>query len=276
MRSSDVVKTRQDLRRLVWSERANTSGTAGCFLKARETTGAETWYYKLSCYDSYRGIYGHECANEVVASRLMGLLGVPHLEYQLVHALVSIDGVEHDTWLNRSRSFRQQGERKVAFDTFYDMEKKSGESPLELADRFGWGEAIQRMMIVDYLIANRDRHGANIEVLRDRQGVVRLAPFFDSGLSFACFCYGDTERVQAFDPLSDVNANNYLGTRSLEENIRRFVDARTVAQLAQPLSPEHRMVLFRGLEGALPQGHRDKMWDIMWERWCRLENLCHS
>lgn len=24
----------------------------------------------------------------------------------------------------------------------------------------------------------------------------------------------------AFDPLSDVNANNYLGTRSLEENLR--------------------------------------------------------
>lgn len=275
MRNADVVKTCQDLRHLGWSERANTSGTAGCFLKAREVTGAETWYYKLSCYDSYRGIYGHECVNEVVASRLMELLGIPHLEYQLVHAVVSIEGAEHDTWLNRSRSFRRQGERKVAFDTVYDMEKQPGESPLDLAARFGWGEEIQHMMIVDYLIANRDRHGANIEVLRDREGAVRLAPLFDNGLSFACFCYGDEARVRAFDPLSDVNANNYLGTRSLEENVRRFVSAEAIAHLAQPLRPEHRALLFVGLEEALTQAHRDKMWDIVWGRWCHLEDLCH-
>ena len=42
----------------------------------------------------------------------------------------------------------------------------------------------------------------NIEVIRSPEGSVRLAPLFDSGLSFVFSCYGDEERVRAFDPLS--------------------------------------------------------------------------
>lgn len=266
----DVTSELQDLRHLEWSERANTSGTAGCFLKSREQTGAGLWYYKLSCYDSYRGIYGHECANEIVASRLMSILGVEHLEYRLVHALVLVDGTERETWLNRSRSFRARGERKQALDTFYDLNKAPGESPLELCERFGWLEQIQKIMLVDYLIANRDRHGANIEVLLHPNGTLRLAPVFDSGLSFVFSCYNDVDRVRAFDPLSDINANNYLGTRSLEENLKRFVPADLDVS---PLPSDCKDTLFRKLDGVLSDAHIEKMWEILQKRWERYEAL---
>lgn len=269
----DVTKTLQDLRHLDWTERATTSGTAGCFLKARETVGAGTWYYKLSCYDSYRGIYGHECVNEIVASRLMGILGVEHLKYRLVHGLVSIDGVQHETWLSRSKSFRQPGERKMALDTFYDLHKEAGESPLEFCERLGWGPAVQRIMLVDYLIANRDRHGANIEVLQDQQGSRRLAPVFDSGLSLVFSCYGDEDRVRAFDPLDDVQANNFLGTRSLEENVQRFVDP---SLRIGALEERHQAVLLRSLEDVLPGAHREKIWQTIWKRWQRFEDIRDS
>ena len=269
----DVISELQDLRYLEWSERANTSGTAGCFLKSREQTGAGLWYYKLSCYDSYRGIYGHECANEIVASRLMGILGVEHLEYRLAHALVDIDGAEYETWLNRSRSFRARGERKQALDTFYDLNRRGTESPLELCERFGWTEQIQKIMLVDYLIANRDRHGANIEVLVDLKGKLRLAPVFDSGLSFVFSCYNDIERVRNFDAMSDVNANNYLGTRSLEENLVRFVSPN---MNVAPLSPGHKEALFHGLEGVLSDVHIEKMWEMLLKRWNRYEEIRNS
>lgn len=270
MRAYDIVKTRQDLTHLQWSERASSSGTAGCFLKSREQSGTSTWYYKLSCYDSYRGVYGHECANEIVASRLMALLGIPHLDYRLVHALIDVDGTQHDVWLNRSRSFRKPKEKKLALDTFYDLHKQPGESPLELCARFGWSEQIERMMLVDYLIINRDRHGANIEVLQDARGNVRLAPLFDNGLSFVFSCYSDCSRVARFDPLDDVNANNYLGTRSLEENLHRFVSPDLTVK---PLRPAHREQLLAALDEALPSEHRDKIWDIIWQRWCHFENI---
>ena len=261
---SDVITKLQDLRYLDWSERANTSGTAGSFLKSKEQTGAGIWYYKLSCYDSYRGIYGHECANEIVASRLMSILGVAHVEYRLVHALICVNGGEHETWLNRSRSFRKKGERKQALDTFYDLNKKSGETPLELCARFGWEDEIKKIMLVDFLIANRDRHGANIEVLQSSNGDLCLAPVFDSGLSFVFSCYDDEERVRDFDPLADVNANNFLGTRSLEENLRRFVGGDVGVA---PLKATDRKALFSGLEGVLSNCHIEKMWEILQQRW---------
>ncbi|WP_165062669.1 type II toxin-antitoxin system HipA family toxin [Adlercreutzia sp. ZJ154] len=261
----DVISKIQDLRKLSWTERATSSGTAGCFLKAREETGAGAWFYKLSCYDSYRGIYGHECVNELIASRLMELLGIPHLQYRLVHALVNVDGAQYETWLNRSRNYRASDERKLALDAFYDLTKKHGESPLELCDRYGWGEQIRQMMLVDFLIANRDRHGANIEVLRSANGNMRLAPIFDSGLSLVFSCYNDEDKVAAVDPLNDVDANNFIGTRSLQENITRFASS---IKPPNTLTQQGKTFLFKGLNSAISQTHVDKIWEIIWTRWC--------
>ncbi len=264
--ADDLVTHLTDLTRLAWSERANMSGMGGTFLKSRETTARETTYYKMSCYDSYRGVYGHECVNELVASRLMGALGVDHVPYRLVHARVSVDGSEFETWLSASANFRAAGEKKIALDTFYGLHRRGGESPLELMERFGWREQMEKTMVVDYLLANRDRHGANTEVIRGADGAYRLAPVFDTGLSLVFSCYGDEERVVAFDPLSDVAANNFIGTRSLEENLA-FV--RRPLGLS-PLVSGCEGALFAGLDGVLPQAHLDKMWEIIRLRWNRL------
>lgn len=266
----DLVAELQDLRHLRWDERTTTSGTSGTFPKARIGAGDELRYYKLSCYDSYRGIYGHECVNELVAARLMEHLRIPHARYRLIHALVAIDGEERETWLNESPSFRAPDERKMAFDLFYDLNRRPGESPFDLARRYGWGRQVAALIIADYLIANRDRHGANIEVVRACDGSVRLAPLFDNGLSFAFSCYGDESRVSTFDPLSDVNANNYLGTRSLEENLR-FVGELSDTPVAMPvLGEEQVLALTEGVEQAVSKTHVAKMREILRSRWKHL------
>ncbi len=98
---------------------------------------------------------------------------------------VTMDGKEIETYITRSANFRKQGERKIAFDVFYDLNKEKDESPMEFACRYGWRVYIYQMMAVDYLICNRDRHGANIEILVDEQGNARPAPFLI--MVFLCF-----------------------------------------------------------------------------------------
>lgn len=268
MRRYDVVSSLQDYRDILWSERVNSSGTAGTYLKARVGSGARARYLKLSRYNGAR-IDGTECINELVASRLMELLGIDHVPYRLVHARVTIDGTEHETWLNSSRNFRRPGEQKMGLGNYYELYREKDESPLSFCERMGWAAGVAQMMLVDYLIANRDRHGSNIEVLIDRAGQPRLAPIFDNGLSLVAPYGDDVERIAAFDPLMPVATTNFLGSRSLEENVKSVAPV----EVARPLVARDRELLLAGLEGAASPVLLDKIWQIVWERWCWYASL---
>ena len=52
----DLVKELKDMTFLDWTEQKLSPGTPGCFLKAYEETERGRVYYKLSNYDSYRGV----------------------------------------------------------------------------------------------------------------------------------------------------------------------------------------------------------------------------
>ena len=112
----DIIFELQDMRYLDWAARKMSPGTPGCFLKAYEEVNGQRLYYKLSNYDSYRGVFGHECVNELIVSRIMNVLEVSHVTYQLVHAQIIIDGKEQETWISVSENFRKNNEEKLAFD----------------------------------------------------------------------------------------------------------------------------------------------------------------
>ena len=214
-----IITTKQDLTYLKWSHARNSSGTAGTFLKSQSIISGEKIYYKLSNYDSEKGIVGHECVNEIIVDRLLSILGVEHLEYQLIHADVEIDGKIYDTWICASKDFKQKGESKSALDNYYEINKEENESRYEFCVNNGWQKYIDTMLVIDYLILNRDRHGANIEVLRNaRKHTIRIAPLFDHGLSFLCSCYGDDE-IEKFDVLADKPCQNFIGSRSVFDNL---------------------------------------------------------
>ena len=137
MKDRKVNTQLNDLRYLDWTKTRRSSGTAGSFLKASETRKGVHWYYKLSDYDAWHGIVGHECINEIIADRLLTLLKIPHLSYQLLHAKVIIDEQEYITWLCRSEDFKKAGDSKIALDAYYQMEKVQGENPLEFCIRQG-------------------------------------------------------------------------------------------------------------------------------------------
>ena len=102
-----LMKEKQDLTYLSWSVYRNSSGTAGSFLKAYSELGGTKTYYKLSNFDKARGIIGHECVNELIVDRLLTILGIPHLSYQLIHADVTVDGKTHEVYLCASEDANQ-------------------------------------------------------------------------------------------------------------------------------------------------------------------------
>lgn len=264
----DLVKQIQDLTNISWNERTNSSGTAGTYLKARTGQGSRALYYKLSRFNGLE-IDGHECVNELIASRLMQSLGINHLHYRLIRARVAIDGQEFTTWLNSSHNFRKRGERKLSFGTFYNLYKNDNETPYEFCIRHGWQDQVHQMMLVDYLMANRDRHSSNIEVLVDNSGVTRLAPIFDTGLSLVAPYANNLDALSAFEPLKPVATTNFIGSRSLEKNLTYALSA----PLAAKLSEDDRSILFKGLDDALSETHLNKIWEIIWQRWSHYENL---
>lgn len=48
----------------------------------------------------------HESVNELIADRLLTLLGIEHLYYQLIHADILVDGKVQETYVCASENFR--------------------------------------------------------------------------------------------------------------------------------------------------------------------------
>ncbi len=271
---NQLILGKTDLTYLSWSLIRHSSGTAGSFLKAYSELGGKKVYYKLSNYDNVRGVIGHECVNELIADRLLTVLGVEHLHYQLIHADIRVNERIEDVFLCASDDFKEPGEDKTALDAYYSAEHAEGETPLDFCNRMGWGKYLWEMFAVDFLILNRDRHGANIEVLRNkRKRTIRLAPLFDHGLSLLFSCRSD-DAIDAFDVMEDRPIQSYLGSTSAQENLKLI----PVDELPRfnRLQESDRAVLMEGLDDVISPKLQDAIWNMIWRRWCFYEDFCHS
>ncbi|MBR5088629.1 MAG: hypothetical protein IK093_04310 [Ruminiclostridium sp.] len=271
---ADIIHEKQDLTYLNWTRVRNSSGTAGSFLKAYSENEGKKLYYKLSNYDVMNGIVGHECVNEIIVDRLLTMLGIEHLSYTLINADIIVDGQQISTYLCMSENFRKPGEDKTALDTFYEMERQRGESPLDFCIRKGWAEYIRQMLVVDFLILNRDRHGANIEVLRDKKRrTVRLAPLFDHGLSLLSLCRSEND-IAAYDVMEDKPVQCFVGSHSAKDNLG-LIPFGEFPSLS-PLHESDKDKLLDGLDDIIPTALTEKIWDMIWKRWCYYEDLCNK
>ena len=272
--NTQLIREKQDMTYLTWSKARKSSGTAGSFLKAYSELSGTKIYYKLSNYDGIRGVVGHESANELIVDRLLTILGIEHLHYQLIHADILGDGKTQETYVCASENFRETNEDKQALDVCYESERLDGEPPLDFCLRMGWGEYIWQMLVVDFLILNRDRHGANIEVLRNKKKKsVRLAPLFDHGLSL--LCRRETEEaINNFDVMADRQVQSFVGSHSAQENLK-LIPADRMPKL-NPLKENDKVTLLEDSDGVISQKLQDKIWEMIWKRWCYYEDFCNS
>ena len=154
-----------------------------------------------------------------------------------------------------------------------EIVRHDNEDILTFIKRMGLKEYFYNMFLFDYIICNRDRHGANIEVLRSgRKHTIRIAPLFDHGLSFLCSCYSD-EEIEKFDILDDKPCQNFIGSRSTFENLSYITNKNTIFK--SKLKPQDKEILFSDLSSVLSETHLKKIWDMLWARWCVYEKLCN-
>lgn len=131
------------------------------------------------------GAMQQEPYNEVFASRLMERLGIEHVTYDLL--------VEDGYPFSVCEDFVTPNTELVCAYHIMQIKKKQNhvswyQHYLDCSDVLkiqGIENAIDRMIVVDYLIANEDRHQNNFGVIRDAQSLQYLgaAPIYDSGTS---------------------------------------------------------------------------------------------
>ena len=135
--------------------------------------------------------YLQEPLNEVIASKIMDKLNIPHVEYKLIWE--NINGlktpfsvcecfVNSDTELVTEDQFMrnkisQKPEAKSYYQYYIDCCKEVGVMDAQLR--------VDQMIVVDFLIANRDRHTNNFGLIRNAVTLefIGVAPIFDNGSS---------------------------------------------------------------------------------------------
>jgi hypothetical protein len=94
---------------------------------------------------------------------------------------------------------------------------------------------------------------------------------FDHGLSFLCSCY-NADEIEKFDVLEDKPCQNFIGSRSTYENLSFVENKKDVFQ--NTLKIEDKEILLADLNSVLSEQHLNKIWDMLWARWCNYEKLC--
>ncbi len=166
-----------DLRYLSFSYGAGFSASTGTFLKCVNYNK----YYKLSSFNDVDGEYGYESVCEVISNMVCDKFNFNYLKQDLIHARIKISGHECIVWLVQSDNYKEFNERRITLETLCALNSVNKNDKREVFDFIKskpFKTDILNMMLVDYIIYNRDRHGANIELLCKPNGDIRLAPIF--------------------------------------------------------------------------------------------------
>lgn len=228
-------------------------------------------HYKLSAGDRITGIYGHESINECIVSDLLDNLGIRHTPYYGFTSDITLGDKPLHTFVCWSKDFKQPGDSKVPFDNYYDILHYDGESVVDFSKCIGIWRQLEEFIVVDFLIINRDRHGANIELLKHADGTIETAPMFDHGLSLLAPLQNRAESVPGFDAMLDREVNNFIGSYSLQNNLSYLTRSIKVNNIT-PSDIVSRYSKY------LPKVYIDKITEIIEKRYDYLEKggfICH-
>lgn len=145
---------------------------------------------------------------EKIACELAGLMGLPHVQYELAHdSVADVPGVVCESCTPKPRVLVMGNQLMQAIDPAYPQGSRykvrahTVETVASLVNSLkppiepyatGWPVGIETAMdvfvgyvMLDTWVANQDRHHENWAAVADEQGELSLAPTFDHGASLA-------------------------------------------------------------------------------------------
>ncbi|MDR1712700.1 MAG: hypothetical protein LBR39_00865 [Coriobacteriales bacterium] len=181
--------------------------------------------------------YYQEPLNEILATQLMGRLGIAHAVYSL--------GFEGDKPVSVCADFIDNTTELISAWHVYSTQKKSNNDSaythyLKCAEALGIpgvSEQLNRMLAVDFILANEDRHFNNFGVVRNAITLEWLgpAPVFDSGTSMyydKLPCDINAQRVVAAKPFASTHEKQIKLAGSLQ-----WLDWQSLDGLAEEWEP---------------------------------------
>ena len=184
-----------DLTHLVWDDSCTYGSLLGMLTKSKTTYKDDaTWFYKMSRMQGSH-VVGYESIMEYIVSRYLDILQIPHVQYELIYALVKVHNKEIRTWLCRSKNYCGSMEAISIQDYCNDKLKAEHTIIKEFGRNY-----LDIIYLVDFLICNTDRHGHNIEIIKTDEGK-HLAPLFDHGCSLLYWAPNENS-VVGYDVMS--------------------------------------------------------------------------
>ncbi|WP_303819758.1 HipA domain-containing protein [Ruminococcus flavefaciens] len=151
--------------------------------------------------------YSQQTFNEVIASKIMNRLGIDHVPYSITWIndepySVCEDFVTKDTELIsawRVLQLRTKANHENEYLHYVNICRELG---IDIVS------SLDKMMVLDYIIANEDRHFNNFGLLRDANTLewIGAAPIFDSGTSLWY------DRLTSRIPINGVNCKPFKKT----------------------------------------------------------------
>lgn len=144
------------------------------------------------------GTERQEPFNEVIASELMEAMGIDHVDYRLEWISgrpysVCEDFIDAGTELVSAYRMMMSGKRPNDVSLYDHYVRCCGDAGIDIVP------SLDRMLVLDYIIGNGDRHTNNFGLIRDADTLewLRPAPVFDSGTSLGCDLRTDEIPYQA-------------------------------------------------------------------------------
>jgi len=151
--------------------------------------------------------------NEFIASQIAGLLNIDHVDYQLteynneIYSKCACMIDKNVEFVNAFSVYLETGKTGDKYNDYLAACAKMGISNAR--------EEVDKMIILDYLIRNTDRHVGNFGILRNSETLKweKIAPVFDNGSSF----WHNAQGVQFINAGSKSECRSFTGEN--EKNV---------------------------------------------------------